>query len=329
MDPMAMAAVLGLAFVGHRMSSSNETYVEQQPIESKVANAKGDVPTFKDEDPRFRVISNNDKKEVPSFRDISMYSTKQVYGQPVYQLSSRETVSNRMNNLNPNPWQRVGPGIGVGPNTPAYGGYQQLARALPQNVNDYKLTTLASRPQAPAASLIPTQETRTTLVEKNRPNKDFFRAPGKGIAYVRAAERRSHNVRTDFPTLKEQSINRLHDDVLSGPRYITNMAHLVTDNTSLDRRDNRAKKDRIGNPGMMNVRAGPLGAGGAVTSVRIDQNHTRPNSGATLVSQGYKRDGMQRVNTFKENGNFWSDDLNLVAKQMTGNPYNHSLAVNA
>ena len=327
---MAMAAVLGLAFIGQRMSSDSvENYVEPPPIESKVPNAKGDVPTFKDEDPRFRVISSNDKKEVPSFRDVSMYSTKQVYGQPVYNLSSREIVSNRMNNLNPNPWQRVGPGIGVGPNTPAYGGYQQLTRALPTNVNDYKKTTLASRPQAPAASLIPTQETRTTIVEKNRPNKDFYREPGKGIAYVTAAERRPHNVRTDFPTLKEQSINRIHDDVLPGPRYITNNAHIITGNQSLDRRDNRSKKDRIGNPGMMNVRAGPLGAGGAVTSVRIDKNYTRPNTGGTLVSQGYKRDGMQRVNAFKSNGNFWADDLNLVAKQMAGNPYNHSLATNA
>lgn len=325
-----MAAVVGLAFVGYRMSAdASEKRIEQPPIETKVANAKSDLPIFNDSDPRFRVIANKDKQEVPSFRDISMNSTKQVYGQPVYQLASRETVSNRMNNLNPNPWQRVGPGIGVGPNVPSYGGYQQLTRALPPNVNDYKKTTLASRPQAPPASLIPTQETRTTLVEKNRPNKDFHREPGKGIAYVTAPERRPHNVRTDFPTLKEQSINRLHDDVRPGPRYITNMAHLVTDNTSLDRRDNRAKKDRVGNPGRMNVRAGPLGAGGAVTSVRIDDNHTHPNAGSTIVSQGYKRDGMQRVNTFKENGNFWSNDLNLAAKQMTGNPYNHSLASNA
>ena len=39
----------------------------------------------------------------------------------------------------------VGPGVGVGPNVPAYGGYQQLFRVNPVNVGEYRLTTLPGR----------------------------------------------------------------------------------------------------------------------------------------------------------------------------------------
>lgn len=54
-------------------------------------------------------------------------------------------IPGTMNNIGPVGKEMVGPGLGVGPNVPAYGGYQQLFRVNPNNVNAYKLTTLPGR----------------------------------------------------------------------------------------------------------------------------------------------------------------------------------------
>ena len=49
------------------------------------------------------------------------------------------------NNVLPAEQLRVGPGLGVGPEVAATGGYQQFYRQLPLNVNEYKLTQLPGR----------------------------------------------------------------------------------------------------------------------------------------------------------------------------------------
>ena len=51
----------------------------------------------------------------------------------------------RLNNLSPRERQRVGLGLGVGPEVPALGGQQQLFRVNPGNVGAYRLTTLPGR----------------------------------------------------------------------------------------------------------------------------------------------------------------------------------------
>ena len=50
-----------------------------------------------------------------------------------------------MNNVQPLERQRVGPGLGLAPEVPAMGGFQQLYRAMPNNVGGYKLNTLPGR----------------------------------------------------------------------------------------------------------------------------------------------------------------------------------------
>ncbi|AGE50072.1 hypothetical protein ATCVCanal1_114L [Acanthocystis turfacea Chlorella virus Canal-1] len=49
------------------------------------------------------------------------------------------------NNVLPAEQLRVGPGLGVGPEVAATGGFQQFYRQLPLNVNEYKLTQLPGR----------------------------------------------------------------------------------------------------------------------------------------------------------------------------------------
>ena len=55
---------------------------------------------------------------------------------------ARSITARTHNNVLPAEQLRVGPGLGVGPEVAATGGFHQFYRQLPLNVNDYKLTTL-------------------------------------------------------------------------------------------------------------------------------------------------------------------------------------------
>jgi hypothetical protein len=58
---------------------------------------------------------------------------------------ARSINSMTHNNVLPAEQLRVGPGLGVGPEVAATGGFQQFYRQLPLNVNEYKLTQLPGR----------------------------------------------------------------------------------------------------------------------------------------------------------------------------------------
>lgn len=58
---------------------------------------------------------------------------------------ARSVNSHQYNNVLPAEQLRVGPGLGVGPEVAATGGFQQFYRQLPLNVNEYKLTQLPGR----------------------------------------------------------------------------------------------------------------------------------------------------------------------------------------
>ena len=90
-------------------------------------------------------VGNNPygKVEQPSFGEVSFM--KHVNGEPVRDFRDRPYVSGKMNNTAPMEKNMVGPGLNVGPNVPAFGGYQQLFQVKPNNVGAYKLTTLPGR----------------------------------------------------------------------------------------------------------------------------------------------------------------------------------------
>lgn len=60
-------------------------------------------------------------------------------------LKARSVNSLAHNNVMPAEQLRVGPGLGVGPEVAATGGFHQFYRQLPLNVNEYKLTQLPGR----------------------------------------------------------------------------------------------------------------------------------------------------------------------------------------
>lgn len=84
-----------------------------------------------------------EKQEMPSFGEVAFM--RHVNGDPVYDFRDRPYVSGKMNNLSPAEKNLVGPGLNMGADVPAYGGYQQLFRVKPNNVGSYRLTTLPGR----------------------------------------------------------------------------------------------------------------------------------------------------------------------------------------
>src|SRR6056300_2100136 len=83
-----------------------------------------------------------------SFADIGRQ--QRSGGQEILNMRNRMYDTGRMNNLSPIEKQMVGPGLGVGADTPAQGGFQQMFRVNPINVGEYRLTTLPGR-SGPAA----------------------------------------------------------------------------------------------------------------------------------------------------------------------------------
>src|SRR5210317_2311499 len=142
-DPISLAAVAGLIFAGRALSNKSEP----EPIVEQVTQVPqplvdDGVPDFEEREfePRVEVAS---KTEMASFADIGRQ--QRSGGQEILNMRNRMYDTGRMNNLSPIEKQMVGPGLGVGSETPATGGYQQLFRVNPINVGEYRLTTLPGR----------------------------------------------------------------------------------------------------------------------------------------------------------------------------------------
>ena len=153
-DPLSIAAILGIVYIGRQLSSA-PPQVEDVPVAPKQVDEYSYNEESRDlilnqmKQPGYLSEPVNKKQEVPSFADTS--SRQYVHGEPTHDLSSRYYVSNKNNNLAPTEKIAVGRGLGLSPETPAGGGFQQLFRVNPNNVGAYRLTTLPGR-IAPGAS---------------------------------------------------------------------------------------------------------------------------------------------------------------------------------
>src|SRR6056300_1179467 len=150
-DPISLAAVAGLIFAGRALSNKSEPEqpVQQVQVTQPIVFNDDTVPEFveRDFEPRVEVAH---KMEMASFADIGRQ--QRSGGQEILNMRNRMYDTGRMNNLSPIEKQIVGPGLGVGADTPAQGGFQQLFRVNPINVGEYRLTTLPGR-SGPAADI--------------------------------------------------------------------------------------------------------------------------------------------------------------------------------
>jgi hypothetical protein len=306
MDPLALAAVVGLVFAGQRLSDdktpvTTDDIVMLQPGEKKSAFdlinknfAQQDRPldprtTLPDAGRVYNDFRLRPKEAVASFQDVSKDSRRFPYGQPVYDLYSRQGVSGKMNNLAPLERQYVGRGLGVGPNTAAAGGFHQFFRVLPANINEERLHTMKGAFSDPVNTLGGPSNAvvkaggpvAPKITHEAKDTKAWHRDPaqtsGQGQGGVlRAAEGRPDQIKTRRLTIRDETGERTGDTLQLGTgSYFVKQPYATGEGSYTDIRltrstENRINPDRSGNGQRMNVRADPIGAAGAITNVRAE-----------------------------------------------------------
>ena len=187
MDPLSLVALLGVAAIGRQIAVSDRkegftSVPETQPsmphfgrnINNPGENLSAVTemltgPSTRGEYSQGKGVPVGARKDVIKNMSDIVPNAQNPFGQPVYNLYGRENVSGKMNNLSSTEKRYVGPGIGVPANVPAYGGFQQQMRVMPNNVNAYRLTTLPGR-SGPAKNFV-TGGTQRMTTTQNRPEK--------------------------------------------------------------------------------------------------------------------------------------------------------------
>ena len=195
-DPISLAAVAGLIFAGRSLSTKSvpKPPVQQTMPQEPQITYENDFSEFTEREfePRVEVP---EKREMESFADISMQ--QRSGGQEVLNMRNRMYDTGRMNNLSPIEKQMVGPGLGVGSDTPASGGFQQMFRVNPINVGEYKLTTLPGR-SGPAADTTGGRSALVGQLQHNKPDTTAYlpsrlpAMPGRAQGMSGAVPRASH-----------------------------------------------------------------------------------------------------------------------------------------
>jgi hypothetical protein len=271
------------------------------------------------------------KHEVPSLQAFDKQATRSPFGQPVYDLYGRQNVTNKMNNLPPVERIRVGPGLGVAPDVPATGGFQQFFRVLPNNINEERLTTIEGRP-GPASAFIKnggtvigdiTHQAKDTKAWNRPPAQN--RGEGQGGALT-GPEGRPDFIRSKRTTIRQETGSR-EDTLSSGPGkyhvsqpYATGGAY--TDTSLTRSSDNRGNADRAGAPGRMNVRMDAVNQTGAATNLRAETTPfpvAAPDGGRF---QNYQRAEFDQLNEKKGtlNPRATAEFLDVAIQQLEKNP---------
>ena len=231
MDPLSLVALLGIAVAGRQIASSDRKEgftpapvpnreTQQLPYFGRNINTPGQDLTLVTDvlSGPYIDTSRQRKDAVPNLQDAAP-NVQFPYGQPVYNLYDRQNVSSRMDNLSSAERRFVGPGLGVPASVPAYGGFQQQFRVMPNNVGAYRLTTLPGR-SGPAKDFVDHGTQRLTVTQ-NRPEKthqllggedrrplEKGRAQGQG-GMITGMRERERYVKTMRPTIRSETSTRM------------------------------------------------------------------------------------------------------------------------
>lgn len=178
-DPISIIAIAGLAYLGKKLSEpkrvenyglANATTQEGPERVERVERAEvpvmeGDIMTHPSMQQR--------KMETTNFGVIAPQNRSNGGDALAERARMNDNDFGRMNNLSPVEKQLVGPGLGLGPDVPAFGGHQQLFRVNPENVGAYRLTTLPGR-SGPAKDINGGRRGIAGELAHNRPEKTAF-----------------------------------------------------------------------------------------------------------------------------------------------------------
>lgn len=356
MDPLAIAAVVGLVFAGKRLSenSTESSRAVLSAVATKPPLTRRDVDlmahpadhaadafdvknTTPDLGRRIGDWRLRPKEAVPNLQDVSKTTKRYPYGQPVYDLVNREYITNKMNNLSPleHP-KNVGPGLGLDPSIPSGGGFHDYFRALPTNINEERLTTIEGRDGPPNPVVKSGLPLIGTITKDAKASKTWERAPGQysgggqGGA-LKGPEGRPSNIKTARPTIRQETGKRVDTLADGPPQYNIYQPYAVgteayTDKTLSRSSGFRSKEDRPGNGGRMNVRNDPVNQVGAASQLRSESKPVPPGPmGPTGSnnSDGYKAPEYDDpMNEFKMKLNPLADPayLDIAIQQLEKNP---------
>lgn len=122
----------------------------------------------------------NQKRETPLFfKPVNGLS--HVWGAPLAERQpqleryneSFSGLQGKMNNVKPVESIKVGPGLNVGADIPATGGFHQSLRFLPQNVHEYKLNQYEARVHSTGSSYVQKPE-QIGIQQNNAPPGDYY-----------------------------------------------------------------------------------------------------------------------------------------------------------
>jgi len=352
MDPFSLAAVVGLVFAGKKLSDVKEEQAvmpSQQPdqitkfdlIQYKFAQQDPPIDTLNLEPNTGRGFSGGFRmplKDIaPSFADVSPNASGFPFGQPVYHTSaSREPVTNKMNNVTPADKKYVGRGLGLAPDVPASGGFQQFFRILPNNMNEERLTTLSGTWGGPASPFVKNGGTTMGVIShpaklsKTTANYPTMQTRGQGQGgAITAPEGRPDFQKTRRTTNRQETGSRKDGLELGPGQYMVAEAYGSAYNDPMRWSKNRVNPDRPGNGGRMNVRADPVGAGGANTTTRLEAGALPVRPADASRGSRYLPNQYDRLNVFKGQTDPRSERLNLANNVLKGNPFAHSFSAKA
>jgi len=248
-DPVSIIAIAGLAYIGKKLSDPKpELYqIVSKPtegpiiIQEEMPNIAAPRPIGLDNLPERKMERENFGDIVPQTRSS---------GTEVLEMRNRMFDNGRMNNISPIEKQYVGPGIAIGPDVAAAGGFQQIVRVNPDNVGAHRLTTLPGR-SGPARDVFGGRRGKMGDIANNRPEKTAFLPDRRPVVGGRSQGFDGHVVRSEHVNgkrLTNRSQTGSRDDGLgfSGAKSVVAGMKMAQDPTR-NKKDGNSEQYRYNN----------------------------------------------------------------------------------
>lgn len=284
-------AIAGLAYLGKMLSTKEKEKYE--PLTEAPTEVPTEVPAALARPVDESMLRMPDRKrEVANFGVVAPQS--RANGSEILTMRNRMYDTGRMNNLSPVEKQLVGPGLGVGANTPAFGGYQQLLRVNPENVGAYRLTTLPGR-SGPAMDINGGRRGIIGEVAHNRPEKTAFLPERRPETFGRAQGMSGVIPRNEHETTKRltnRSVTGQRDDGLgfSGAKRIIPAGTLPQDPTRNKKDGNMEQFAHVNNPAP-NIHSFAHGYVNApATKIGEKRTYGTPHTAEELMAYGFRPD---------------------------------------
>ena len=212
-------------------------------------------------------------------------------------------VTDIMNNVAPIEKQYVGPGLNVGPDVASKGGYHDMYRILPDNVNAYKKNTLVGRMNAGKG--ITPQRNATPIINDNKKPERYYTLCEAPVS--------ANTAPVSGPTTRSETI--VHDTQrgacnpavgIAGPASMADASQVAFSHDGATRTFDRSECHIMGNPAM------PGNGAGAYTTTNV------------LVNEGQREQCADTTNVQNQNmgaGVYYSDGA-AATQRGSANMYN-------